>query len=80
MLAGTGSSITGAASTVARDNLTKNVILVSNSKGKIAASSVSIDALQGVNNLPGNIQAQLDSKANQSTTYTKTEVDSNLLF
>jgi hypothetical protein len=71
MLAGTGSSITGSASTVVRYNLTKNVILVSNSRGNIAASSVSIDALQGGNSLPGNIQAQLNSKANQSTTYTK---------
>ena len=35
MLAGKGSSsITGAASTVARDNLAKNVVLVSNDKGK----------------------------------------------
>ena len=34
MLAGSGLGITGAASTAVRDNLTKNVILVSNDKGK----------------------------------------------
>jgi hypothetical protein len=33
MLAGSGSSITGAASTVVRDNLNKNVARVSNNKG-----------------------------------------------
>ena len=32
MLAGNGLGITGAASTVARDNLTKNIIVVSNEK------------------------------------------------
>ena len=34
MLAGNGFGITGAASTVVRDNLTKNFVLVSNDKGK----------------------------------------------
>ena len=48
MLAGSASSITGAASTVVRDNLTKNVVLVSNSKGKKAASPLPISQLQGV--------------------------------
>jgi cyclophilin family peptidyl-prolyl cis-trans isomerase len=48
MLAGSGIGITGAASTVVRDNLTKNVVLISNDKGKIAPSSLSINQLQGV--------------------------------
>ena len=48
MLAGSGSSITGAASTVVRDNLNKNVVLVSNNKRKIAASNVSLSSLQSV--------------------------------
>ena len=38
MLAGNVFGITGAASTVARDILPKNVALVSNGRGKIAAS------------------------------------------
>jgi len=33
MLAGSGSSITGAAATVVRDSLTKNIVLVANTKG-----------------------------------------------
>ena len=112
MLAGSGIGITGAASTVVRDNLTKNVVLISNDKGKIAPSSLSINQLQGtivggattitdydltpnkvvisdsdgkigtssVSNIEvgylfgtnDSIQNQLGSKANQSTTYTKT--------
>ena len=47
-MAGSGSSITGAASTVARDNLKKNDVSVSNNKGKIAATNVSLSSLQGV--------------------------------
>ena len=48
MLAGSGASITGAASTVVRDNLTKNVVLASKGKRKIAASPLSISQLQVV--------------------------------
>ena len=117
MLSGSGIGITGAASTVVRDNLAKNVVLVSNNKGKIAASSLSLNNLQGVivggattitdYNLTANkvvisdasgrvstssvsnielgylvgtngiIQNQLNSKANQSTTYNNTEVDNS---
>jgi hypothetical protein len=120
MLAGSGIGITGAASTVVRDNLAKNVVLVSNDKGKIAASPLSINSFQSVvtggattitdydltpnkvvisdaagkvstsavsnievGYLAGtndSIQNQLDSKANQSTTYTKTEVDDKLIL
>ena len=110
MLAGNGFGITGAASTVVRDNLTKNFVLVSNDKGKIAASSVPVSSIQDivdlnltpnkavisdangkvstssvssieVGHLVGvndSIQNQLDSKANQATTYTNTEIDTNL--
>ena len=120
MLAGSGASITGAALTVVCDNLTKNVVLVSNYKGKIAASPLSTSQLQGVitggattvvdYNLTPNkvvvsdaegkigtssvsnievgylagandlIQIQCNSKANQSTTYTKTEVENKLVL
>ena len=48
MLSGGGIGITGAASTVVRDNLAKNVVLVSNNKGNIAASSLSINSFQSV--------------------------------
>ena len=120
MLAGNGIGRTGVASTVVRDNLNKNVVLVSNSKGKIAASNVSISSLQRVitggattiidydltpnkvvvSDVDGKVtatsishievgyiggtndlrQTHLNSKANQSTTYTKTEVDNKLVL
>ena len=118
MQAVSGIGVTGAASTVVRDNLKKNVVLISNDKGKIAPSSRSNNQLQSVvtggattitdydltpnkvvisdadgkigtssvSNIEvgylygtnDSIQNQLDSKANQSTTYTKTEVDNSL--
>ena len=113
-----GSTITGGASSIVRDNLNPHVVLVSNEDGKVASSSLSINGIQGVvvggattitdNNLTPNkvvisdgagkvsastisnievgylagtndlIQNQLDSKANQLTTYSKTEVDDNI--
>ena len=48
MFAGSGIRVTGAASTVVRDNLTKDVVLISDDKGKIASSSKSINQLQDV--------------------------------
>ena len=117
-----GSTITGGASSIVKDNLNPHVVLVSNEDGKVASSSLSLNNLQGViiggattitdNILTPNkvvisdgsgkvstsqvsnievgylagandfLQNQLDSKANQSTTYTKTDVDaqfSNLI-
>ena len=57
-------------------------MVISDGSGKTSTSQVSnieVGYLAGTNDL---IQNQLDSKANQSTTYTKTEVDaqfSNLI-
>ena len=48
MLAGSGTSITSAASTVVRDHLNKTVVLISNNTGRIAASNVSLSSLQSV--------------------------------
>ena len=48
MLAGKGFGITGAASTVARDNLPSNVVLVSNDRGKTAASLLTVNSIQGI--------------------------------
>ena len=48
MLAGSGSVITGGASTVTRDNIPRNVAFVSNDKGNISASTVSVCQIQGV--------------------------------
>ena len=43
-----GSTITGAASTIVRDNSPSNVVLVSNEDGKVASSSLSINGIQGI--------------------------------
>ena len=48
MLAGNGSIITCGASTPIRDNLPRNVALVSNDKGNISASTLSVNQIQGV--------------------------------
>ena len=48
MLVGSGLSITGAASTVVRDDLPKNIVVISDNAGKISHSSVSIDDLQTI--------------------------------
>ena len=46
-MAGKWFGITGAASTVARDNIQSNVVLVSNKRGNIAASSLTVNSIQG---------------------------------
>ena len=43
-----GSTITGAASTIVKHNLPSNVVLVSNEDGKVASSSLSINSIQGI--------------------------------
>ena len=72
--------LTGGATTIVDYNLTPNKAAISDANGKVSTSSASdieVGYLVGVND---SIQNQLDSKANQSTTYTKTEVDNELVF
>ena len=72
--------IIGGATTIIDYNLTPNKVVVSNAEGKISTSSVSnveVGYLAGTTDL---IQTQLNSKANQSTTYNTTEVDNKLFF
>ena len=70
-------AITGAASTVTNSNLTANRVLLSNSSGKIAASTVTDMELSYLDNVTSDIQAQLDNKANASdlTAITIAEID-----
>ena len=66
--------ITDGATTIIDYSLTPNTVVVSDADGKISTSSVSnieVGYLASTNDL---IQTQLNSKANQSTTYSKTEV------
>ena len=68
-------TITGAATSIVSDNLTADRVLVSNTDGKVAVSSISTTKVGYLSDVTSNIQAQINSKANQSTTYNKTEVD-----
>ena len=43
-----GSTITGAASTIVKDKLPSHLVLVSNEDGKVASSSLSINGIQGI--------------------------------
>ena len=68
MLAGRGLSITGAASTVVRDDLAINKVVVSDNAGKISSANVSIDDI-----ISG-------SGINLNNYYNKSETDLRLLF
>ena len=71
---------TGGATTIIDYDLTPNRVVISDADNKISTSSVSnieVGYLAGTNDL---IQTQLNSKANHSTTYSKTEVDNKLVL
>lgn len=55
-------TITGASSTVVTNNLTANRVLLSNSSGKIAVSSITNTQLGYLSGVSSNIQTQLNSK------------------
>ena len=73
-LNGKQATLTGAASTIGSSNLTANRALISNSSGKVAASSsISTTELGYLNNVSSNIQTQLNDKAPKaSPTFTGT--------
>lgn len=62
-LDGKQSSITGGASTITSSNLTASRALVSNSSGKVAASSVTSTELGYLDGVTSNVQNQIDGKA-----------------
>ena len=69
---------TGGATTTIDYNLTPNKVVASDADGKISTSSVAnieVSYVAGNNDL---VQTQVNSKANQSSTYSKTEVDHKL--
>jgi hypothetical protein len=55
--------ITGAASSIVKNNVSANKVLVSNSNGKVAASSIAASLLNYLSGLTGSIQTQLNGKA-----------------
>ena len=73
-LNGKQATLTGAASTIGSSNLTADRVLISNSSGKVAASSsISTTELGHLNTVSSNIQTQLNNKAPKaSPTFTGT--------
>lgn len=61
-------TITGAATTVVSDNLTKSRAVVTNASGKLAASGITATELSYLDNATSNIQTQLDGKVSTSAT------------
>lgn len=59
---GAQETITGAATTITSSNLTANRVLVSNSSGKVATSSITATELGYLDNVTSDIQTQLNSK------------------
>lgn len=55
--------ITGAASSIVKNNVSANKVLVSNSNGKVAASNIAASLLNYLSGLTGSIQPQLNGKA-----------------
>ena len=63
-LNGKQSTITGAATTITTSNLDVSRALVSNASGKVAVSAVTSTELGYLNGVTGNVQTQIDGKAN----------------
>lgn len=59
-------NVTGAATSVLYDDLTPFKVVVSDEEGKISASIISVDELSYMENASGNIQEQLDLRAEKS--------------
>jgi hypothetical protein len=71
--------ITGAATTIAKSDLLTSRALVSNSSGKIAASSVTSTELEYLDGVTSNIQDQLDDKAAYSHTHSAAHITSGIM-
>lgn len=70
--------ITGAATTIASDNLIASRVLISDSSGKVGTHAVSATELAHLLGVTSNVQTQLNAKADSSALsdyYTKTEID-----
>ena len=63
-------NITGAASTIATENLTHSKALISNISGKVGVSAVTATELSYLGGLTGNIMTLLNGKAASSHTHT----------
>lgn len=70
--------VTGAASTIVNDNLTANMVLVSDGSGKVAASGVTSTELGYLDGVSSGIQGQLNGKQGTVTGGASTITGSNL--
>lgn len=73
-----GAEITGAASTIVEDDLTKNRVVISDNNGKVAVSEVTSDELSYLKGLKSNLQNQLDNMDFNVTGAASTIIDDNL--
>lgn len=64
-------TITGAATTITTSNLTASRVLVSDTSGKVAVSTVTSTELGYLEGVESNIQNQLDGKSNTSHTHSQ---------
>lgn len=64
-------TITGAATTITTSNLTSSRVLVSDTSGKVAVSTVTSTELGYLDGVESNIQNQLDGKSNTSHTHSQ---------
>ena len=64
-------TITGAATTITTSNLTASRVLVSDTSGKVAVSTVTSTELGYLHGVESNIQSQLDGKSNTSHTHSQ---------
>ena len=71
-------TVTGAASTIVDTDLTGGLVVVSDSAGKIAESSITVDELDYLDGVSDNIQTQLNGKQATVTGAASTIVDDNL--
>ena len=76
MLYGSGLRVTGGANSVTRNNISKNIVLISDDKGNLASSTVSVNQPQEfISSGSSYSKAETDSslllKAYQATTYTQ---------
>lgn len=77
-LNGKQATLTGATTTTASSNLNANIVVTSDSNGKLANSAVTSTELEYLSGLTSNVQGQLDGKQATLTGATTTTSNSNL--
>lgn len=73
-------TITGAATTIVKDDLDADKVLVSNADGKVGASAITVTELGYVGGVKSNIQEQIDAAVGNIATLTARPVNNNILI